>query len=225
MSSSRPWHHLLLLFLGGGILMPSSYPSDPAASGFRFRENLLPTWTNDISGRFLHFDLDGKLASDGVSIYQLTGQGWNQEVRLLDAPLRSYGNLVTVSGDTVGVVGFDDSTSLAYVAIYRHLPTGWSLEAKLTHPDPRDVGFGTVLDMDGDTLAVMGKLNLHVFRRNEASWTLEAQLTPSIGHSYFRRNSTSASRQLLGQGAYYSGELWSLKATCWPCPWIGTKQS
>lgn len=185
------WRRLALLFLCGIAALTetlsTTHAPGPGGYGTRFREHLLPVWTKPPFSDHLHFDLDGELATDGAGVYRLSPSGWKQEALFQAVFLRHRRNAAAVFGETVAISGEDASTSLEYVSIYQNSPSGWVLEAQLSNPDPRDDGCGADLAMDRGTLAVLGNTNLHVLVNDDVGWSLQAQLSPSIGTPYYLR--------------------------------------
>lgn len=89
----------------------------------------------------------------------------------------SFGRSVAVSGDTIAVgAEHDDHGGVANAgSVYVFVRTGriWTLERKLTAPDPRtEAHFGHSLALDGDTLAVgtWATDTVYVFERTGAWW-------------------------------------------------------
>jgi hypothetical protein len=96
----------------------------------------------------------------------------------------TYGNAVAISGDVAAVAG--TTNGVASVFLFVRSAKGWAEQAVLADPagaDPES-GFGSVLALSGDTLAVsagetgtLGAVDLYV-QADDGSWPLQAHLQP-----------------------------------------------
>jgi len=143
---------------------------------------------------------DPSLYIEGAAHVFVGGGGrWRHHQRLLAFDRErgdGFGRSVVIDGDTIAVgAEHDDHGDVANAgSVYVFVRTGrtWTLEAKLTAPDPRtEAHFGHSLALDGDTLAVgtWATDTVYVFQRTGAWWS-EPQLvraTPeqvgNFGHS------------------------------------------
>ena len=100
-------------------------------------------------------------------------------------PVSTFGNAVAVSGDVAAVAG-TTADGVASVFVFVRFAAGWGEQAVLADPagaDPES-GFGSVLALSGDTLAVsagesgtLGAVDLYV-QAKDGSWPLQAHLQP-----------------------------------------------
>jgi hypothetical protein len=127
------------------------------------------------------------------------GGTWRHRQRLLAFDRESgdgFGRSVAIDGDTI-VVGAEhddhgDVANAGSVHVFVRAGRTWTLEAKLTAPNPStEAHFGHSIALDGDTLAVgtFATDTVYVFRRTGAWWP-EPQLVGalsgqggSFGHS------------------------------------------
>jgi hypothetical protein len=117
------------------------------------------------------------------------GGRWHHRQRLLAfdrEPGDGFGRSVAIDGDTIAVgAEHDDHGDVANAgSVYVFVRTGrtWTLEAKLTAPDPRtEAHFGHSLALDGDTLAVgtWATDTVYVFER-EGAWWPEPQIVRAL---------------------------------------------
>ena len=133
---------------------------------------------------------DPSLYIEGAAHVFVGGGGrWRHRQRLVAFDREfsdSFGRSVAVSGDTIAVgAEHDDHGDLANAgSVYIFVRTGriWTLEAKLTAPDPRtEAHFGHSLALDGDTLAVgtWATDTVYVFERTGAWWS-EPQMVRAL---------------------------------------------
>jgi hypothetical protein len=131
--------------------------------------------------------------NDGAAyLFRREGTAWVQEAKLTSGDLSVGANLgaaVSISGDTVAVgAPFDSERGILAGAAYvfRHGPSGWLQEAKLTASDASDVTFfGSSVAVSGDTVVVGAHAAglytgaAYVFRRGTSGWVEEAKLLPT----------------------------------------------
>ena len=143
-------------------------------------------------------------------VYAGGGGYWQHCQRLLAfdrEPGDGFGRAVAVDGDTIAVgAEHDDHGDLANAgSVYVFVRTGriWTLEAKLTAPDPRtEAHFGHSLALDGDTLAVgtWATDTVYVFERTGAWWP-EPQVvraTPEQGGNFGHSLALDGDRLVVG---------------------------
>ena len=124
---------------------------------------------------------DPSLYIEGAAQVFVGGGGrWHHRQRLLAFDRErgdGFGRSVAVDGDTIAVgAEHDDHGDVANAgSVYVFVRSGraWTLEAKLTAPEPRsEAHFGHTLALDGDTLAVgtWGTDTVYIFQRTGAGW-------------------------------------------------------
>jgi hypothetical protein len=138
------------------------------------------------------------------------GGRWRHRQRLVafDRELGdSFGRSVAVSGDTIAVgAEHDDHGDVANAgSVYVFVRTGriWTLEHKLTAPDPRtEAHFGHSLALDDDTLAVgtWATDSVYVFERT-GTWWSEPQVvraTPDQAGNFGQSLALDGDRMVVG---------------------------
>lgn len=89
----------------------------------------------------------------------------------------NYGWGVAISGDTMAVGVLNPDT----VYVYRRDQNIWAFEQQITPPPGGSESFGSVVDIDGDTMVVgmdtSGDFNgsIYIYERTGTTWTLAAQ--------------------------------------------------
>jgi hypothetical protein len=143
-------------------------------------------------------------------VYAGGGGRWQHRQRLLAfdrEPGDGFGRAVAVDGDTIAVgAEHDDHGDVANAgSVYVFVRSGraWTLEAKLTAPDPRtEAHFGHSLALDGDTLAVgtWATDTVFIFERTGAWWS-EPQVvraTPEQGGNFGHSLALDGDRLIVG---------------------------
>lgn len=128
-------------------------------------------------------------------VFTRNGTTWTQQARLLaddGAAGDSFGNSVSVSGDTVvvGTVLKDVSGNFNQGAAYvfTRAGTAWTQQARLTADDgAENDNFGSGVSISGDTI-VCGAVgdaptfgSTYVFTRNGTAWSQQQKLMPTDG--------------------------------------------
>jgi hypothetical protein len=125
-------------------------------------------------------------------IFARNGATWSQQQKLTASdggPGAQFGNLVTISGDTLAVGAFNA------VYAFEHSGTKWKQQQKLTASDGSSSdGFGYSVAISGDTIVVGAQYSdvgmnteqgsAYVFVRSGETWTERQKLTASDGSSY-----------------------------------------
>ena len=124
---------------------------------------------------------DPSLYVEGVAHVFVGGGGrWRHRQRLLAFDRErgdGFGRSVAIDGNTIAIGAEHDDhgdvTNAGSVYVFVRTGRAWTLEAKLTAPDPRtEAHFGHSLALDGDTLAVgtWATDAVYVFERTGAWW-------------------------------------------------------
>jgi hypothetical protein len=154
---------------------------------------------------------DSALYPPGEAHIYVGGAGrWRHHQRLLAFDREfgdSFGRAVAVNGDTIAVgAEHDDHGDISNAgSVYVFVRSGraWTLEAKLTAPDPRtEAHFGHSLALAGDTLAVgtWGTDTVYVYDRTGAWWA-EPQIVralPSQGGNFGHSLALDGDRLVVG---------------------------
>ncbi|MCH8927549.1 MAG: FG-GAP repeat protein, partial [Candidatus Marinimicrobia bacterium] len=144
------------------------------------------------------FDDDNGLSSGSAYVFKRSGTSWVEEAKITasdGAPDDQFGGSVSISGDSVAVVGAwsdDDKGSKSGSAyVFKRAGTSWAQEAKLLPSDgAADDHFGFLVSISGDYAVVGASSNddngpesgsAYVFKRTGTSWAQEAKLLPSDG--------------------------------------------
>ena len=135
-------------------------------------------------------------APDSVYVFIRSGSSWTEQAKLIasdSAALSSFGNSVSISGDTavIGASAFQDEGS-AYVFVRSQ--GVWSEQAKLTASD------GSTYNSFGNSVSVSGEIvvigapqdddrgsssgSAYVFVRSGDAWSEQAKLVASDGAGY-----------------------------------------
>ncbi len=165
-------------------------------------------------------DVSGNGNQGSAYVFARSGTTWTQQTPLRasdGAANDSFGNSVSISGDTVVVgatsddVGFNSNQGSAYVFV--RSGTTWSQQRQLFASDgAAGDNFGHSVSISGDTIAVGARTNdvdlngdqgsVYVFTRGGATWTQQAQLTASDGAaSDFFGTSVAISGDIIAVGA------------------------
>lgn len=154
-------------------------------------------------------------AAGAVFVYRRNVSGWDAGVRLLPddvAQAFRFGRSVAIDGDTL-LVGDPNSVLPGAAHVFVRTAEGWSKQAELRAPEPgpRD-HFGWSVALQEDT-ALVGAIrdfsrdgSANVFVRSGGSWTLEAELRPSVEDSEF------------GLSLALDGNAALVGALDWSCP-------
>ncbi len=97
-----------------------------------------------------------------VYVYERTDSGWQEQARLTVENLTEkdrFGDSLAFDGDRIAVsaIFYDPQTSRyvsSAVYLYKRTGDGWSLETNLPPEEGEWPGFGSSLDLDGETLIV-----------------------------------------------------------------------
>jgi hypothetical protein len=127
------------------------------------------------------------VGGDGeAEIFEVRGATWRRTA-VLDGggPGASFGAAVTASNETAAV----SDPSLQRVSFYIHTPAGWYHQADVEAPDAATAGFGTVISLSQEILAVgapgtavngeAGAGAVYVFVRRNHGWPLENRFAPA----------------------------------------------
>ena len=144
------------------------------------------------------FDDDKGSKSGSAYVFKRSGTSWVEEAKITasdGAPDNQFGGSVSISGDSVAVVGAwsdDDKGSKSGSAyVFKRTGTTWAQEAKLLPSDgATEDHFGASVSISGD-YAVLGAWgdddnglssgSAYLFKRSGTNWTQEAKLLPSDG--------------------------------------------
>ncbi|HBO44685.1 MAG TPA: hypothetical protein DD670_12285, partial [Planctomycetaceae bacterium] len=165
------------------------------------------------------FDDDGNTDSGSAYVFEETGLGWVQVVKLTasdGAAGDHFGQSVSISGTTaiIGASGDDDrGTDAGSVYIFQDSGTGWVQVAKLTADDGANSDFfGCSVSISGTT-AIIGAVgdddkgvssgSVYIFQDSGSGWVQVVKLTANDGANsdYFGR-SVSISGATAIVGAY-----------------------
>ena len=156
-----------------------------------------------LSGDYLAIGAQGVAGHRGAAyVFVRNGDSWQEQEKLTASDAdqgAAFGNALAVAGSTV-VIGApsDNLAGLATHAgstyVFDWNGSTWTETAKLTAPTPaHDDGFGVVVDLDGDTLAVgcgwddhaggAEAGSAHVYTRSGSSWSHQATLVASDAES------------------------------------------
>jgi len=222
-----------------------------AASGLCLRPvqeaKILPvdvTAPGDYFGDFVALEGDtavvganGKGALKGAAyVFTRSAATWTQQGKLLatgGAPGDSFGDCVSISGDSVLVGAGGDDARPGAAFVFTRDGGAWTQQAKLVADDGVNGDtFGLALAISGDT-AVVGAYRkngdrgaAYVFTRSGTTWTQQAKLLPMdgadsdfFGGAVALEDDTAvvgASSKDVGQGAAYvftrSGTTWTQQA-------------
>ena len=114
---------------------------------------------------------------------------WNRE-QTLSAPDAeagdSFGNSVSVSGDTALIGAFLDGYLKGSAYVFVRGANGWALQQKLTAPDGGDVDdlFGSATALDDDTALIGAVGSAYVFGRDGGTWPIEQDLVGDDGDAF-----------------------------------------
>lgn len=138
-----------------------------------------------------------------IYVHERAGDRWPRPVRLV-APDgfqgQGFGSSVAVWGNRVVVAATKTEHALSgddAVYIYERGGAGWTLQARLTAPEPNlGLGFGTDVAISGDTVIIGAASTIgrgvdgrcYIFRRIGGNWLREAtlnilELTSTFGHA------------------------------------------
>ena len=170
-------------------------PSDGAAGdNFGFSVSISGGYV--VVGAFGDDDKGSK--SGSAYVFKRSGTSWVEEAKITasdGAPDDQFGGSVSISGDSVAVVGAwsdDDKGSKSGSAyVFKRAGTSWAQEAKLLSSDgAAGDHFGFLVSISGDYAVVGASSNddngpesgsAYVFKRTGTSWAQEAKLLPSDG--------------------------------------------
>jgi hypothetical protein len=125
-------------------------------------------------------------------VFVRSGTTWTQQARLAASdgqPGDFFGYSVALSGDTAVVGAFESGGAQGSAYVFVRSGTAWSQQAELFASDggPGQL-FGRFVALAGDTALVgapyagdITQGSAYVFARSGATWTQQAQLTPSDG--------------------------------------------
>ncbi len=127
----------------------------------------------------------------GAYVFVRTGGNWTEQAKLAasdGAAGDSFGNSVSVSGDTVAIGAMAKGGTIGAAYVFKRTGTNWGQQAELTAADgrPRDQ-FGRYVSVDGNTVvsgANSGPPNTgaaYVFVSSGATWSQQAKLLAVFG--------------------------------------------
>lgn len=138
--------------------------------------------------------LAGNPAGRAYVYFRINGS-WNQQTVLTPsdpAPPKSFGNSVSISGNTVVIGAGGSTTDIGAAYVFVRNGNVWTQQAKLTASDgaTNDL-FGSTVALDANTAVIGARLDdvganadqgsAYVFVRSGTSWTQQAKLTASDG--------------------------------------------
>lgn len=149
-------------------------------------------------------------SSDGYLVYVRSGQIWTQQTNLVPSDGMAGCGLprsVAIDGDTV-VVGcasqLVSSVNLGAAYVFVRSGSSWSQQQRLIAVDGESGdGFGRIVSLKGDVIAVASPLNrigtnanqgsVYIFSRSNDSWTEQANLSvnDAAPNQYLGRNALS----------------------------------
>ncbi|HVZ71164.1 MAG TPA: FG-GAP repeat protein [Polyangia bacterium] len=170
------------LLILGGILVIAALPSRAvaAATWVKTQEIALPE--NTFAGRH-RLAMDGSTlivaTTAGAVVYVADSSGtWTQQAQL-NAP--SAAPAVAISGDTALVSGTNDS-SQGFVTVFVRSGTTWSSQATLFAPDgTANDGFGTTVNLSGDSALVQSAAKTYFFGRSGTVWAQQTEIAVGGG--------------------------------------------
>lgn len=169
-----------------------------------------------------HGDAERGQVAGAAYVFRHEPGGWRQEAKLTadDAEVFDlFGMAVAIDGElaVVGANGEDDRGRTAgAVYVFRHSPSGWRQEAKLTADDGSDLGeLGKAVAISGDTVVAgadgshcaAGKFcgAAYVFRHGDGGWKQEARLGASDAIAADRfGNAVAISGETILVGAHFT---------------------
>ena len=171
-----------------------------------------------------HGDAERGQVTGAAYVFRREASGWRQEAKLTadDAEVFDlFGMAVAIDGElaVVGANGEDERGRTAGAAyVFRHTPSGWRQEAKLTADDGTDLGeLGKAVAISGDTVVAgadgshcaAGKFcgAAYVFRNSDGGWQQEARLGASDAIAADRfGNAVAISGETILVGAHFTDD-------------------
>ncbi len=177
---------------------------------------------------------DTLLASGGqaVYVYKRVEDGWQEQAQLSPENLAErdrFGNSLAFDGDRIAVSAiFYDPQNSRYVSsavyLYKRTGDGWSLETNLPPEEGEWPGFGSSLDLDGETL-IIGDVGddsagflagaAYIYEHGPEGWVQQTKLVAGDGpfNPYFTGFGSSIDLEgdllAVGAGGDSSQGLWA----------------